>query len=119
VILPTPAAAAAFLLKHWLPALLALALIVQTVRIEGFGIWPLRIVGLQEKYDVAIDKVREARAELKRISDARNEQAERSKDNIEQAERGNKEADDRARKIEEAPLPGQCATPREILESDL
>lgn len=61
----------------------------------------------------------EARAELKRISTKRNEQAERSGENIKKAETIRDKAESEAEKIEQAPLPGNCASPREILEADL
>ena len=110
--LPTPAAAGAFLLKNWLPALLALSLIVQTVRIEGFGIWPLKIPGLQDKYDTAVRKLGEARAELERISTTKNEQRETTKQNVEKADKGDRKAREIADKIREAPIvPGKCETP--------
>lgn len=120
IALPTPAAAGAFLLRNWLPALLAMALIAQTVRIEGFGIWPIRIVGLQEKYDLAIDKVREARADLKRISDAKDKQAKRTEDSIDRAERGERDAKPIADKIRSAPIPQNCETPGiDILRNEI
>lgn len=97
---------------HWKLAaigLMALALAVQTVRL-----------GLAEN---RADKLRiannELRAELKSISDKRNEQKAETSRRIDRAERGNKEADKIARKIEEAPLPGQCKTPAEIMGADL
>jgi hypothetical protein len=55
--LPTPAAVGAFLLRNWLPALLALIIIGQYIYINGVGIWPLKIPGLQSKYDTAINKL--------------------------------------------------------------
>lgn len=102
-----------------LAAILLVITVVQTVRIEGLGIWPLKIPGLQDKYDTAILKVVEARRELDRISIAKNEQAKRAEGNIEKAERGNREADKQAERIEKAPLPGNCETPPEILGADL
>lgn len=74
---------------------------------------------LRNKVERRDIRINELVGELKRISEEKNEQAKRTEGNIKEAERGNKEADERARKIEEAPLPGNCATPREILEGDL
>jgi hypothetical protein len=99
-------------LKHWKLVglgLLCLALAVQTIRLGAAN----------NRADRIQIHLNEARAELKRISNAKNEQAKRTEGNIEQAERGNKEADDRARKIEEAPLPGNCKTPPEIIGADI
>lgn len=117
--LPTPAAAAAFLLKHWLPVALFALLAIQTVRIEGFGIWPIRIVGLQEKYETAIDKLVNARAELKRISTAKNEQGGRTIVTIREAEKGNREADERAKRVEQAPPTQNCETSPEVMRADI
>jgi hypothetical protein len=98
--------------SHWKLVgigLLCLALAVQTLRLGHRS-------NQLEKERIASN---ELRAELKRISTAKNEQAKRTEGNIEQAERGNKEADDRARKIEEAPTAPDCKTPPEILGADL
>jgi predicted PurR-regulated permease PerM len=102
-----------------LAVLFAIGFVVQTVRIEGFGIWPLKIPGLQDKYDTAVRKLVEARSELERISSRKNDQAERTGENIKKAETIRGEAEGRARKIEAAPLPGNCSTPPEILGADL
>jgi biopolymer transport protein ExbB/TolQ len=58
-------------------------------------------------------------AELKRISTEKNEQRTETERNIVSAEKGRKGAETIAKRIEAAPLPGQCATPREILSADL
>jgi biopolymer transport protein ExbB/TolQ len=58
-------------------------------------------------------------AELKRISTEKNEQRTETDENIAEAEKGRKGAETIAKRIEAAPLPGQCATPREILSADL
>jgi biopolymer transport protein ExbB/TolQ len=58
-------------------------------------------------------------AELKRISTEKNEQRTETERNIAEAEKGRKGAETIAKRIEAAPLPGQCATPREILSADL
>lgn len=93
--------------------------VVQTVRIEGFGIWPLKIHGLEDKYQAAINKLVAARAELKRISSAKNEQREETGKRIEEADNGIREADRRAREIEDAPTQPDCRTPPEIMGADL
>jgi hypothetical protein len=89
----------------------AVIAIVQSVEINGF-LW---IDGLKDK----VEDCERDRNELRDISSKKREQAKRTEGNIKEAERGNKEADDRARKIEEAPLPGNCKTPPEIIEADI
>jgi hypothetical protein len=98
--------------SHWKLVgigLLCLALAVQTIRLGAAN----------NRADRIQIHLNEARAELKRISTAKNEQVDRTGENIEQAERGNREADKQAERIEKAPLPGNCATPKEILGSDI
>lgn len=58
-------------------------------------------------------------AELKRISTARNVQRETTGRNIVIAERGRQKAEATARRIEAAPLPGQCLSPKEVLNADI
>jgi hypothetical protein len=58
-------------------------------------------------------------AQLRAITTAKNEQKQVTKGNIVKAEEGRKKADVVAKRIEQAPLPGNCATPKEILEADL
>jgi hypothetical protein len=98
-------------------ALCLVIAVVQTVRIEGFGIWPLKIPGLQDKYDTAVAKLVEARAELKRISTAKNEQKIITVEKIREVEKIRRVAEKEAERIETAPLLGSCKTPKEILES--
>jgi biopolymer transport protein ExbB/TolQ len=61
----------------------------------------------------------ELRAELKAISTRKNEQKAETEKRVEQADKGNREADRQAERIEKAPLPGNCATPPEILGADI
>lgn len=62
----------------------------------------------------------ELRAELKRISTAKNEQKVVTVERIKIAERGNRQADEIAKKIEQAPVePGACKTPDIIMGSDI
>jgi hypothetical protein len=58
-------------------------------------------------------------AKLHEISTKRDEQKTETGRNIIIADKGRKTADTIAKRIEAAPLPGQCATPREILGADL
>jgi hypothetical protein len=58
-------------------------------------------------------------AELQRISSAKNEQRAITREKIKLVETKRVEADREARKIEQAPLPGQCRTPPEVLGAGL
>lgn len=97
--------------SHWKLVgfgLLVLLLAVQTVRLA------------HRSNQLEREKINsnELRAELKAISDKRNEQKAETKQRIDQADKGNKAADTVAKKIEAAPLPGNCATPVEIMGAD-
>lgn len=100
-------------LKYWKLiglGILCLLLAVQTVRISSL------------KNDVERQKIanNELRAELKRISTAKNEQKIVTVERIKVAERGNRQADEIAKKIEQAPVePGACKTPDIIMGSDI
>lgn len=91
---------------------LASLLVVQTVRIEGFKLWPISINGLKAE-------LRDARAELRRISSKKNEQQVITRDRIVVVEGKEREADKVAEQVENAPLPGQCRTPETVLGADL
>ena len=98
--------------SHWKLAalgLMLLALAIQTVRLGAAN-------NRADRLKIANN---ELRGELQRISAAKNEQIKRTGENIKQAETGRVKADDIAKKIERAPLPGNCATPKEILGADL
>jgi hypothetical protein len=92
-------------------ALLAL-LAVQTVRIEGFKIWPFSVTGLKAE-------LADVKAELKRVSDAKNVQKRETKERIKVVERVIRDADGRARTVEQAPPAPECRTKPEILQADL
>src|SRR5687767_8261642 len=97
---------------HWklaLVGILVALLAVQSIRLAHRG----------NQLERAKINLNEARAELKRISTAKDEQREETGQNIGQAERRNRDADKIAERIEGAPLPGNCATPPEILGADL
>src|SRR4051812_39016630 len=64
-------------------------------------------------------QVSKLNGELQRISTAKNEQRETTKVNIAKADNGRKRAETIARRIEAAPLPGNCRTPSEIMGADL
>src|SRR4249919_2862764 len=88
--------------------LLLMALAVQSVRLG------------HAKNEVERVKIanNELRAELKSISDSKNEQKAETEKRVEQADKGNKKADERARKIDTAPLAPDCKTPDIIMESN-
>jgi septal ring factor EnvC (AmiA/AmiB activator) len=100
-------------LRHWKLVgigLLALLLTVQTVRLGAEK-------NRSERLEIANN---ELRFELKRISSAKAEQKRETAKRIEIAEHGNREADEIAKKIEQAPLePGACKTPAEILQEPM
>lgn len=58
-------------------------------------------------------------AELERISSEKNEQRTETVKTIAKADAGNKVAEKTARKIEAAPVKGDCSTPAEIMGADL
>ena len=101
-----------FAQRYWKLAsliVLALALAVQTVRLG------------HRSNQLEREKINsnELRAELKRISSKKNEQQVITVEKIKQVETIRREADKVAEKIEQAPLPGNCTTPRAVLEADL
>jgi hypothetical protein len=57
--------------------------------------------------------------QLKSLSTAKNEQKVETVKRIEAVKERVRHADDRAKVIEQAPLPGQCKTPSEVLQADL
>jgi hypothetical protein len=58
-------------------------------------------------------------AELNEISSKKNEQQVVTREKIKVVLQKTREADDQAKKIEQAPLPGECKTPKEILDADI
>jgi predicted PurR-regulated permease PerM len=97
-----------------LAAILLAISVYQTIRIEGFGIWPLKIPGLQDKYNAALQKLTEARFELDRISSRKNEQKRETVNRISESQKHIQNRDGVAREIEAAPLPGGCRTPEAV-----
>lgn len=92
-------------------ALLVLALFagLQTIRVSA-----------EKRHSAKLQtQIEKVSAELKRISAAKNEQKIITRDRIVIAERKAKDADGVAKKIEAAPLPGQCRSPSEVLQADL
>jgi cob(I)alamin adenosyltransferase len=65
------------------------------------------------------DRVVSLTNELNRISTAKNEQKVITQEKIKVVTRTIREAEKRAEKVEQAPLPGQCRTPDEVLKADI
>ena len=57
--------------------------------------------------------------ELNRISTAKNEQKRETSDRIKVVTRTIREKEREAEKVEQAPLPGECQSPSEVLRADL
>jgi hypothetical protein len=91
---------------------LAALLAVQTVRIEGFKLWPLSIAGLKAERDAARD-------ELKAITAKRDEQKPITTRKVEQAEQGRKQAERIKDRIIAAPPTVNCETPPIIMGLDI
>jgi hypothetical protein len=68
------------------------------------------------KVEAQLVKCEQAR---KAMSDARNVQKAETRERIKVVTRTIKESDDKAKAIETAPLPGNCKTPKEILDADI
>jgi hypothetical protein len=103
-------AALSMVRSHWKLAVLAVVLgllAIQTIR-----------VGHQaRRADRAEFHLREARAELMRISSAKNQQGETTQRNIVKARDNEAEAGRVAERIRNAPIePGACKTPVEIMQ---
>ena len=58
-------------------------------------------------------------AKLQAISSKRNEQKAETTERIKVVLQKQRSADSEARKIEQAPLPGQCRTPQQVLDADI
>jgi hypothetical protein len=99
-------------LKHW--KLVALALLVLAI-----GVQTIRLSGAERRADRAEFHLREARAELQRISSAKNQQGETTDRNISKARDNEAEAGRVAERIRNAPIESGCKTPREILEEPM
>jgi hypothetical protein len=99
-------------LKYW--KLLGIALLVLAI-----GVQTIRLSGAERRADRAEFHLREARAELQRISSAKNQQGETTQRNIGKARDRATEAEKGAGRIESSPLPGNCKTPPAILELDI
>lgn len=109
---PTPDAALAFVLRHWLVAALLIALIIQTVRIEGFKIWPLSIAGLKAELADAKAKVaanvQAAKQQRQTTTRTITIYRDRVKSGVRAAER-----------VEQAPTEPNCRTPDAVMGADL
>ena len=58
-------------------------------------------------------------AKLRAISSKRNEQKVETQERIKVVTRTIHDADGKAKVIEQAPLPGQCRTPQQVLDADI
>lgn len=92
--------------------LLALALAIQTVRIEGFKVWPISHKGLKAELADSLEKLRD-------ISNKRDEQNQTTGRNIVETRIIYRDADKIAESIEKAPTAPDCKTPPEIMGADL
>jgi hypothetical protein len=79
------------------------------------GLWQMEKRGHRK----ANERIVELSAKLEAISTTQNNQRVATKDRIVIADRSNKEADDKARRVEKAPVPLECKTKPEILSADL
>lgn len=74
----------------------------------------------EKRHSAKVEKqLQVATAELQRISSKRNEQKQVTQQNIKTVVRTIHDADERAKKIESAKLPGECRTPSEVLQADI
>lgn len=97
-----------------------------TLRQIGLSLGIFLVLGLflalqVEKRSHARTKAQAVRLsmELERISTAKNEQKVITRERIVEVERVRKDADKVAKRVEAAPLPGQCKTPEAIMGADL
>jgi uncharacterized protein HemX len=91
---------------------LSAVILALSLHIWGFNIGPIGFDGLTEKLE-------DCRANLDKATRQKNEQKRETERNIDKARDRNEQAEPKARRIETAPLPGGCATPKEIRELDI
>ena len=92
---------------------LSAALVALSLFVWGFNIGPIGFDGIADKLD-------DCRAERERLAEQSKRKIEQTARTVERiVYRDLPEADRRARVIETAPLPGNCETPRAVLEADL
>jgi hypothetical protein len=85
-------------------------------------LWLITLVGYQVErrgHAKAKERIVELVNKLNEISSKRNDQRETTTERIRVVTRTIGAADRVAKKIEAAPLPGQCKTPSEVLQADL
>jgi hypothetical protein len=83
------------------------------------GIQTLRL-GAEQRHSAKVEnQLGKAVAELKRISSIKAEQRISTREKIKVVLQKQAEANHEAEKIEHAPLPGQCRTPKEVLDADI
>lgn len=98
--------------SHWklaLGALLLIAVLVQTVRLERAERRADRLQFENNEMRVAIDEAHRATLEAQKLIDRIMREGRAKRDR----------ADGEAKRVENAPLPGNCKTPPAILELDI
>jgi hypothetical protein len=83
------------------------------------GIQTIRVKAEQRHSTKVEAQLGKAAAELNAISSKKNDQAVVTRDRIKIVTQRIHDADGKARAVEQAPLPGNCKTPPEILQADL
>ena len=77
-------------------------------------------VGAEQRHSAKVERqLSKTVAQLQAISSKRNEQRQVTTERIRVVTRTIRDADGKAKAIEQAPLPGNCKTPREVLRADL
>ena len=94
-------------------AFLAALLVIQTVRIEGFKLWPVSVKGYKAR-------LAETRTQLEQISTARNEQKQTSAKTVREVIEGQDKVRTVVKVIHDAPNPEECRTPAlDVLRNEL
>ena len=94
-----------------------LLVVCAVIAIDAYGI--LWVKGLDDKLENCTRDLNEVRDELRKISSKKNEQRVITVEKIKEVETIRREAAKVADVIEQAPLPGNCATPDAIMGADL
>lgn len=92
--------------------LILLALACQTIRIEGFKVWPISHKGLKAELADAKDK-------LSKLSSKKDEQKRTTDRTLTETRIIYRDAQKQAERIEKAPTAADCKTPGEIMGADL
>lgn len=77
-------------------------------------------VGAEQRHSAKVERqLSKTVAQLQAISSKRNEQKAETQERIKVVTRTIHDADGKAKVIEQAPLPGQCRTPQQVLDADI